>query len=581
MMTGSTLPTGSSSERPVRMRLRADLKMHRQKYNGQTYWVVKDPVAMRYFRFKPIEFEIVRRLDGSTSLADLKEAIRIHSPDVEVTMHEILQLLGELHRKGLTVADAPGQGEILWQRNSDAQKSRFKQQLTNPFYIRLPAFDPQRFLNAVYPMLRFVFSPLALGASLCMMGAALVLVLSRLEEFQSRTSELSELLAAENWGLIIVAIAGTKFLHEFGHALTARHFRCECHTMGVMLLCFTPTIYTDVTDSWLLKNKWHRMAISAAGIYVELMIAAAATFVWWFTKDRTTHNLAQILMISCTIQTILANGNPLMRFDGYFVLMDWMEIPNLRDNARRLLLNCMAQIGLGIEPPYTPFIPLGRRVIFIVYALLANIYGWFVFYLILKFFLSSDLPREVRWIGMILAVMMIWNGAVRPLLHFRKWLLVPGRIQQIKRPNVVLTGGLLTVTGLCLWTIPTSETITCPVELRPLRSTVIVDRRDLKAVIPLHPRELTRIQTGQFVTIRFSPQPDLLLHGTIAEVVELKFNSSKPYRQDHLLAAVIPLEGLSPDWPIGCRGQATILVGHRSLATRGCRALYEMFIQGL
>lgn len=580
MVTRSATPTGSSSERPVRMRLRADLKMHRQKYNGQTYWVVKDPVAMRYFRFKPIEFEIVRRLDGSTSLADLKEAIHVHSPDIEVSLSEILQLLGDLHRKGLTVSDAPGQGEVLWQRNSETQWSRFRQQLTNPFYIRLPAFDPQRFLNAVYPVLRFFFSPLALGVSLCVMGAALLLVLSRLEEFQSRTSDLSELLAAENWGLIIIAIAGTKLLHEFGHALTARHFHCECHTMGVMLLCFTPTIYTDVTDSWLLKNKWHRMAISAAGIYVELMIAAGATFIWWFTKDRITHNLAQILMISCTIQTILANGNPLMRFDGYFVLMDWMEIPNLRDNSRRLLLNAMAQIGLGIEPPASPFIPRGRRVMFFVYALLANLYGWFVFYLILKFFLSGDLPREVRWIGMVLAIVMIWKGAVSPLLNFRKWLLVPGRIQQIRRPNVVLSGCVLMVTGLCLWTIPTSETITRQVELRPLRRIAIVDRRDLRAVIPLHPHELTRIQTGQFVTIRFTPQPERSLRGTIAEVVELELNSSKPFHQDYPLAAVVPLDGLSPDWPIGCRGQATILVGYRSLAMRGCRALYEMLILG-
>lgn len=580
MVTRSTLPTGSSSDRPVTMRLRADLKMHRQKYNGQTYWVVKDPVAMRYFRFKPIEFEIVRRLNGSASLADLKEAIQENSPGVDVTLREILQLLGDLHRKGLTVSDAPGQGEILWQRNSETQWSRLRQQLTNPFYIRLPAFDPQRFLNAVYPILRFVFSPLALGTSLCLMGAALLLVLSRLEEFQSRTSGLAELLAAENWGLIIIAIAGTKLLHEFGHALAARHFNCECHTMGVMLLCFTPTIYTDVTDSWLLKNKWHRMAISAAGIYVELMIAAVATFVWWFAKDRVTHNLAQILMVSCTVQTVFANGNPLMKFDGYFVLMDWLEIPNLRDNSRRLLLNSMARVGLGIEPPQFQFIPRGRQVLFIVYALLANLYGWFVFYLILTFCLGDGLPREVRWIGLILAMIMIWNGAVRPLLHFRKWLLVPGRLHQIRRPNLVLSGCLLMFTCLGLWTIPTSETITRPAELRPLRSTEIIDRRDLRAVIPLHSRELTRIQAGQFVKIRFSPQPELPLRGAIAEFVELKLNSDEPFRKDYPLAAVVPLEGLSADWPIGCRGQATILVGYHSLGMRGCRALYEMFVLG-
>ena len=127
-----------------------------------------------------------------------------------------------------------------------------------------------------------------------------------------------------------------KVIHEFGHGLSCKTFGGEVHEMGVLLLCFSPCLYCNVSDAWTLPSKWHRIIISFAGIYVELMIAAAATFVWWNSPSATfAQHLCLSLMVVCSVSTVVFNGNPLMRYDGYYVLADWLEIPNLHDCAAR------------------------------------------------------------------------------------------------------------------------------------------------------------------------------------------------------------------------------------------------------
>ena len=147
-------------------------------------------------------------------------------------------------------------------------------------------------------------------------------------------------------------------------------FRCkafdgEVHEMGFLLLCFSPAMYCNVSDAWRLPSKWHRIIISFAGIYVELMIAATATFVWWNTSSQPfVNNLALNLMVVCSVSTVLFNGNPLMRYDGYYVLADWLEIPNLRDWANKYLQNLAMEHCLGIEVPPEQYMELTRRIPF-------------------------------------------------------------------------------------------------------------------------------------------------------------------------------------------------------------------------
>ena len=174
--------------------------------------------------------------------------------------------------------------------------------------------------------------------------------------------------------------------HEFGHGYSCKHSGGECHEIGAMLLVFTPCLYCNVSDSWMLPNKWHRAFIGASGMYVEMVLATFATFIWWFTDPSSLiNNLSLSVMFICSVSTVLFNGNPLLRFDGYYIMMDLAEIPNLRQKSSEVLKRFMVQTCLGIEQPENPFLPQGNRFFFGMYTIAAVVYRWIVVFSIMYF----------------------------------------------------------------------------------------------------------------------------------------------------------------------------------------------------
>ena len=179
---------------------------------------------------------------------------------------------------------------------------------------------------------------------------ARLLVATHFETFRSKLPDYHEFFSFKTVVYLWVALGVVKVIHEFGHGLSCKAFGGEVHEMGVLLLCLSPALYCNVSDAWTLPNKWHRIIISAAGIYVELIIAAIATFVWWNTPTHPfINNMSLSLMVVCSVSTVVFNANPLMRYDGYYVLADWLEIPNLRDRSNRFLKNLVLEHCLGIE----------------------------------------------------------------------------------------------------------------------------------------------------------------------------------------------------------------------------------------
>src|SRR5436305_799754 len=167
-----------------------------------------------------------------------------------------------------------------------------------------------------------------------------------------------------------ISLGIVKVIHEFGHGLSCKAFGGECHEMGFLFMCLSPALYCNVTDAWTLADKWKRIIISFAGIYVELIIAAAATFVWWYTPAYpVANNIALALMVLCSVSTVVFNANPLMRFDGYYIAADWLEIPNLREKSNRYLNNLFLDKCLGIEVPPEPYMAPSRKWLFVIYAI--------------------------------------------------------------------------------------------------------------------------------------------------------------------------------------------------------------------
>jgi putative peptide zinc metalloprotease protein len=457
----------SSTTRPVGLRRRGDLVTIRQVYQGQVWWVVKDPIALAYFRFRPEEFALLEMLDGQKSLEDLQEAFEAEFPPRRITLEEVSRFVSMLHRSGLVIGDRPGQGPQLFERRNQRIWKQWMAWLSNVMALRFRGIDPDQILNRLDPWLGCLFSWPALTAAMFLVTSAGLLVTINFAEFRSKLPEFQQFFAAGNWIWLAVALGVTKVIHEFGHGISCKRFGGECHEMGVMFLVFTPCLYCDVSDSWMLPDKWKRAAIGAAGIYVEVIIASIATFLWWNSHEGLFNQLCLDVMFVSSVSTILFNANPLLRYDGYYILSDVLEIPNLRQKATSILGRTASRLCLGIEQPEDPFLPQRKRELFALYAVASSAYGWLITASIFFFVWKVLEPYRLEVLGRALAMAALWGLVVRPSLSIWRFLKVPGRRDQVKAFNLMVTVAVVATLIAAIALIPLPQRVWCGAELRP------------------------------------------------------------------------------------------------------------------
>jgi putative peptide zinc metalloprotease protein len=457
----------SSSARKSPIRMRPDLIAQRQHYLGRTYWVVKDPVGLAYYRFQEEEFAILQMLDGKTSLDEIKERFEADFPPQKITLEELQQFLGMLHRSGLVIADVPGQGHQLRKRRDERKRKMLLAAVSNVLCIRFKGFDPERFLNWLYPKIRWFYSPVAVFCCCALALTALTLVMVEFDTFRAKLPEFHQFFNIHNAFLLAVVLGVTKVFHEFGHGLTCKHFGGECHEMGIMILVLTPCLYCNVSDSWMLPSKWARAAIGLAGIYVEVVIASVCTFLWWFSEPGLFHNLCLDVMFISSVTTIVFNANPLLRYDGYYILADVVEIPNLRQKATQILSRKLGEWCLGLEPPEDPFLPQRNQLFFAVFSIAAAIYRWIVALSICWFLYRLFISYHLEIVGKAMVAASLWGLFFMPLWQLGKFFYVPGRLDQVKKKHLYPTLGVLTLAVLAFLFLPLPHSILCPFEIQP------------------------------------------------------------------------------------------------------------------
>jgi putative peptide zinc metalloprotease protein len=406
-------------------------------------------------------------IDGDTSLDDIKDRFEAEFPPQKITLEELQQFLGMLHRSGLIIASVGGQGHELRKRRDDRRRKEILGAMTNILCLRFKGFDPERFLNWMYPYTKWLFSPVMLVLCVVLALSALTLVAVQFDVFRSKLPGFYQFFSPTNGLLLALMLGITKIMHEFGHGLSCKHFGGECHEMGIMLLVLTPCLYCNVSDSWMLPSKWKRAAIGAAGIYVEVVLASLCTFIWWFTDTGLLNNLCLNVMFISSVSTILFNANPLLRYDGYYILADLMEIPNLRQKATTILSQKTAQWFLGIEPPEDPFLPQRNQVFFALYSCAAAIYRWVVLASILWFMYQIFKPYGLQVIGQGIIAMSIVGLVGMPLYKVFKFFYVPGRVEKVKKPRMFTSLGVLAALVLAFLLIPLPHTVTCILEVQP------------------------------------------------------------------------------------------------------------------
>lgn len=461
---------GNSRAWPLRRR--RDLEVRALSYERRRVWGLKDPVAMRYFQLEEEEFWIFERLDGRLGLTQIQAEFERAFAPKRLDIHMLQSFVRQLHGEGLILSDAPGQGDVLTTRRAELRKQERRSAWLNPLMIRFRGVDPERALRAIYPEVRFLFSRAALTAYLLLIACALLLVFTHWAQLVARLPTAADFFQPRNAFWFAVAIGTTKMLHEIGHALVCKHFGGECHEMGVMLFLFTPSLYCNVSDVWMLRDKWSRMAVSAVGIGVELVIAAVATFLWWFSEPGGFHTLCLAMMFVCTVNTLVLNGNPLMRYDGYHVLADFVEIPHLAQEGGDVWRRWGDRLWFGKEPSRTeternessPWRTGGLA----VYSLVSTLFMWTVMFGALRLLNQWAAEYGLQLAAQVATVLAVAGVAASPAMRLKRKLAEPNARSWARRPRFWTVSLVVVVLFAIVLAIPLPRSIRVDAVLRPV-----------------------------------------------------------------------------------------------------------------
>jgi putative peptide zinc metalloprotease protein len=443
----------------VRLRTRPDLQITEQRYEGKVYHVVKDPVCLRYYRFNRQEFFVFNLFNGNHTMEEVKGKFEDEFKPHRLEYNDLEGFARQLITAGLVQSETVGTGKHLFERRAKQRRMKRLAALSSILYWKIPVFDPDRILTWMYGWLWWMFTVPFFVASCGLMLAAVFHVALHFQTFYDKLPAYHEFFSFNSVLYLWLSLGVVKVIHEFGHGLSCKAFGGECHEMGILLMCLSPALYCNVTDAWTISDKWKRIIISFAGIYVELIIAAISTFVWWYTPHMpVVNNIALCLMTLCSVSTFFFNANPLMRFDGYYIMADWLEIPNLRDRSNRYITNTFLDKGLGIEVPPEPYMAPSRKVLFISYAVLSWVYRWVVTFSII-WMLSDFLGPKLKVLSHMIAIMSLVSMFVWPAYRMVKNVRQRGRLPDMKAKRVYITLTLFValVAGFFLLPLPISR----------------------------------------------------------------------------------------------------------------------------
>lgn len=431
----------------LKPRLRAHVRVSRHRYRGRSWYVLQDVAGGRVHRFTPAAYMLIARMDGTRSIDALWQDLALSLDEEAPSQDEVIRLLSSLHSNDLIqYAGTPDVADLL-ERHNRQSRQVLKQNLTNPMSFRLRLWDPDAFLARSLPFVRWLtgWAGFAIWAVVVLAGA----ITAGMHWDRLTTDVAGQVLSAQNLLITLVTYPVLKALHELAHGWLAKARGVEVRETGVMFLVLFPVPYVDVSGSSALADKWARAAIAAGGIMVETFAAAVAVMVWSGAESGFTAALAYNVMMIGGLSTLLVNGNPLLKFDGYFVLTDLIEIPNLAPRATRFWGHLAERYLFGSRASKEEVATPGERVWFVVYAPAA-----FVYRLSVTFGIALYVATKFFVVGMVLAAWSVFNAALLPVLKALHHVVTAPRLRKNRKRALGVTFGGIAVAGLLLALVP-------------------------------------------------------------------------------------------------------------------------------
>jgi len=454
----------------LKPRLRRHVDIHRHDYRDRIWFILQDHAAGRAHRLSPAAYRLLGLMDGKRTVQHLWELANAQLGERAPTQDETIRLLGQLHAADALVCDVPPDCRELFRRYQRYERLKLKQKIWSPMAVRIPIWDPDNFLTATLPVIRPLFSPV--GMVLWLVTVTVGVILAMMNFSQITDNVMDRVLTPANLFVLWLVYPVVKAFHELGHGYAVKRNGGEVHEIGIMLLVLIPVPYVDASAASGFRDKRQRMLVGGIGIMVEMVLASLALLFWLNAEPGPAHAIAYNVMLIGGVSTLLFNGNPLLRFDGYFVLADLLEIPNLGTRANRHLGYLIQKYAFGIKEAEPVTHLIGEWIWFVIYGIAAFIYRMFIMFAIIAY-----IAGKFFIIGVLLAVWAMITQLGVPIMGGIGFLLGSPRLKA-NRPRAffvsIATATALLAVGFVIpaphWTIV--DGVTWPSERSQIRAGV-------------------------------------------------------------------------------------------------------------
>jgi len=381
----------------ARVCLLPGVKTSRQSYRGQPWVVLEDAYAHRFFRITPEAHNFLLSLHQGVTVDEAWQAYLRKHPEHAPGQEEVVQLLSQLHVSNLLHFSDSANSVEIDRRAGEARSKELRAKLMSFLFFRVPMWDPDDFLNAADRRLRLLPTWLLVAVWLAVALAGAWAVVGEWARVSDRTQGA---FAWANLPLLYLCMAVMKVVHELCHGFVCKRYGGKVHTFGLMFLVTTPLPYVDTTASWAFPNKWDRVLVSSAGMLSDLFMAGLGALVWANTGPGLVNSLAFNVMLIGSVSSLLFNGNPLLRFDAYYVLADALDIPNFYQKSQQYWFFLADRYLLGSHAARTPVDVPSERKWLMAYAPVSLVYRLLVSYAIVLFVMDL-------WLGLGLVILVL------------------------------------------------------------------------------------------------------------------------------------------------------------------------------
>jgi putative peptide zinc metalloprotease protein len=467
---------------PKHPRLRPDLTWRRFVSEGTDSYIFKDEISQEYVKLDEISGALALRLDGQTSPEELLAWAQETWPSLEFDSDYIADVIADLERYKF-IEDPFQRNALLAAVAREQRASLTAATFQNIFAIPLGSVNPDRFLTRAYPYVSWFFTPFFVVLGLAVFLFSLYLVVANREHVGDRAAlmltgaGMSPVTALLMWVTIVLSTT----IHELGHGFAVKHFGGKVEKMGFMAMVVVPCMYCDTSDSHLFPNWKQRACVALAGTYTELYVAAFATLVWWATPaDMVVNQLAYNLMLYSSVSGIIFNYNPLIKFDGYFVLADLLDMPNLQEDANEYVGYLFKRHVLRMKDEPCPAEGRRRKRVLAIYGVLSIAYS-VSFTLFACMLLRGLLIRAFAFpgavAGALLLCLLLWGMGNRIGSTTQGWVL--NHRGTIRRHQLPILAGLALLLGILL-VVPVPGRRAFRISMEPIREAALVAPEELR-----------------------------------------------------------------------------------------------------